>query len=180
MPGPKCSVCAHEKRELIEYAVLAGEKQSGLAEKYGLSTSALSKHCSKHLVAPSNPRGKVVVVPPQPLMPVQTGAALPAVSVGDGTVMGDIEQMLSEHRQIMAEERAAGHVSAYVNIAKERRQCLELKARVTGLLKDGGTVVNIDQRKQVVKSFMAKTKAELDQMIAERMKADEGDLIVVE
>lgn len=171
MPGPKCSVCLHEQREVIDYALLAGEPQKGVAEKYGFSTTAMSNHCKKHLKAPSNPRGKVVVVPPRSLQPV--APFTPAVP-GDGAVINDLEAMLNEHRQMMLEERAAGHVSAYVNVAKERRQCLELKARITGLLKDGGTVVNIDQRKQVVKQYMAKSKAELQAMIAERMTEREA------
>lgn len=182
MPGPKpgfrCSVCGHEQRETIEYAVFAGETQKGIAEKYGLSTAALSKHMSKHASAPSNPRGKVVIVPPVSV----TASAVQgsALAVGDGSVIGDIEQMLAEHRQMMGEERAAGHVSSYVNVAKERRQCLELKARITGLLKDGGTVVNIDQRKQVVKQYMNKSKSELDMLIADRMTAIEGEVVATE
>lgn len=174
MPGPKsgtgCSVCGNAQRESIEYAVWAGETQKSVAEKHGVTAPALCRHMSKHAKAPSNPRGKVVVVPPQSLQPV--APFTPAVP-GDGAVINDLEAMLNEHRQMMLEERAAGHVSAYVNVAKERRQCLELKARITGLLKDGGTVVNIDQRKQVVKQYMNRSKAELDVMIAERLNTHE-------
>lgn len=179
MPGPKsgtgCSVCGHAQREGIEYAVWAGETQRSVAEKHGVTTPALSRHMSKHAKAPSNPRGKVVIVPPAAVQQTVQQTAVPAV--GDGAVISDLESMLAEHRQMMVEERAAGHVSSYVNVAKERRQCLELKARITGLLKDGGTVVNIDQRKQVVKQYMAKTKAELDALIAERMNTIEGAVV---
>lgn len=44
----QCSICAHDDREAIEAALQAGETLQVIAEQYGVSKAALSRH-KKHI-----------------------------------------------------------------------------------------------------------------------------------
>lgn len=46
-----CTVCQHEKREEIEAAIAAGLPYRRIAECYGVSISAISRHVRTHVAA---------------------------------------------------------------------------------------------------------------------------------
>jgi hypothetical protein len=47
--GPKCSICLHDDRELIDTQLLAGTGVRELATQHAVSTSAISRHSQRHL-----------------------------------------------------------------------------------------------------------------------------------
>jgi hypothetical protein len=53
-PRPKtgpghCQVCNHDRRHLIDLALICGEKHTTLARRFGVSADSLSRHAAKHL-----------------------------------------------------------------------------------------------------------------------------------
>ncbi len=50
-PGPKCKVCFHDKRHLIELGLVMGTPYSVLGKRFGLSDWTLSNHRHNHLTS---------------------------------------------------------------------------------------------------------------------------------
>jgi hypothetical protein len=44
-----CSICAHERRREIDSAILARASYRSIAERYGLSSPAVSRHANDHI-----------------------------------------------------------------------------------------------------------------------------------
>lgn len=49
--GPRCSVCALDDVELVNTQLMAGVGVRELAVRHGISTSAISRHSQRHMVA---------------------------------------------------------------------------------------------------------------------------------
>jgi hypothetical protein len=45
----KCSICTHSERDAIEKAILAGQSNSSIASKYGMSVTSVRRHRDNHL-----------------------------------------------------------------------------------------------------------------------------------
>ena len=47
----QCSICTNEQRDAIDQALIAGTGYRKIAEQFGVSPAALSRHLRRHLVA---------------------------------------------------------------------------------------------------------------------------------
>ena len=47
----QCSICTNEQRDAIDQALIAGTGYRKIAERFGVSPAALSRHLRRHLVA---------------------------------------------------------------------------------------------------------------------------------
>jgi hypothetical protein len=77
-PGPKCTVCTHPKRKLIERDGRLTRARPSATVKYGVSLAALNNHMSRHL-EPST--GTLRVLPGGALHP--TSPAPPPPTLAD-------------------------------------------------------------------------------------------------
>jgi len=115
-----CSICTHENREAIDEALIAGQSYRKIAERFGVSPAALSRHLRRHLVA---------------------------LLAGRSEVEADnlLEQVADLQRQAQAikdKAEAAGDLKTALQGIRELVRIVELLAKLRGEL-DERPVVNV-------------------------------------
>lgn len=142
MPNPICSVCQHPERAAIEGAYLAGDSVRRIAERYGLSVSPVSRH-KKHV-------GRNSV--PQSYLNAQSAKAVEARYLESARLesartaeheeknLATATELLVEARDILKEARDNGDLKTALGGIREAVRCLELLARLEGLLEAAPTV----------------------------------------
>jgi hypothetical protein len=119
-----CATCAHPECEAIDRALAAGNPSlRRLSASYGISTSALHRHRSKHLP------GALVEV-----APAETADSAPA----------RLEQLLPRVERLLRKAERTGKPAQAVAAAREIRLGLELVGRLRGELRpDPAVQVNV-------------------------------------
>jgi hypothetical protein len=119
-----CATCSHAEREAIDRALAAGNPSlRQLAARYGISTSALHRHRSKHL-----PGALVEVAPAE----------------GADSALARLEVLIPRVEKTLRRAERDGKATQVVTAARELRQCLELVARLRGELRpDPAVQVNV-------------------------------------
>lgn len=120
-----CTVCTHPKRDEIDLALLEGQALRNIAERYGLSATALHRH-KDHL----------------PGRLAEAHEAHEAVSAG--TLLDRLRTLNDETRAILKETRKVkNHDLSLKALARLEKQ-LELEGKLLGELKEGATMtVNV-------------------------------------
>lgn len=113
-----CTVCAHQKRATIDDALLRNQSCAKIADQVGLSKWAIGRH-SKHL-----DRGQAVVLE-------NVDANVPLVN--------RIESLIVRIEGVATAASLAKQWHAASMALREVRGCLELLARIHGLLQSGNS-----------------------------------------
>ena len=119
----RCTICAHPDRAAIDQALVAGGAgYRNIAERFGLSTTAVYRHKQAHL--------------PQGL--VQAHAAH-EVSQADG-LLAKVQALEADAKRIQSTAEADGDLRTALQGIRELVRMVELQARLLGELKDGAHV----------------------------------------
>ena len=102
-----CQICAHNRREEIERAILSGQSLSAIAALFRVSPDALQRHKQSHL--------------PDKLAKAQEAKT---VLEADG-LLREIAELREKLRRGLAEAEQAGSGAGIIAFAKEYRNTLE-------------------------------------------------------
>ena len=121
-----CTVCAHEGREEIDRALVAGESSRKIAARYGsLSRPAIQRHGENHLPA------KLVL-------------AEKAAEVAEAdNLLAQVQDLQGRTHAILDKAEKAGELRTALSAIREARGNLELLAKLLGEL-DERPVVNLN------------------------------------
>jgi len=120
----KCTICSHDQRDEIDAALVAGESYRTIASRFDVSTAALQRHKTTHLLSSL----------------VQAQNASEAAR-GD-RLLEQVDTLRAQALQILTRAEESGELRTALAAIREARGCLELLARLMGELQDG-TRVNI-------------------------------------
>lgn len=122
MSDPRCTVCTHPERGLVERDITAGVPNTQVAAKHGLSKDAVRRHRDRHL-----------------------SAALRGVLTKRDDQLGSraldrLEGLYGRAEGILDAATAEGKAAMSLAAIKELRGIVELLARLTGELDERPTV----------------------------------------
>ncbi len=126
MPQP-CSICIHPEREQIDRDLLAGVPLRNIAERCSVSVTALHRHKGGGHIAR-----------------VLTQAREVEEIARADTLLDQVHDLLNRASAITDQAEKAGDLRTALQGIREVRGVLELLARVTGELQNGGTSVSIN------------------------------------
>jgi hypothetical protein len=112
-----CTVCLHRRHTEINRALLAGESYRTIADRFGLSKTALIRHKAAHL-------------------PRWLTQAQEAEDMAEADDL--LDQMSALHRRtlaILGQAEVSGETKIALSASREARNNLELLAKLTGELK---------------------------------------------
>ncbi len=113
-----CTICAHTERTAIDKALVAGEGYRAIAERYGVSLSALHRHGAAHL-------------------PKHLAEAQAAADVADAdNLLEQMRQLQQITMGILGRSGLAGDNKIALQAIGEARRNLELMGKLLGELDD--------------------------------------------
>lgn len=138
-----CTVCAHEKRQEIDKALITGTTHRNVAEQFRLSPSAVYRHKTGHLSARIK-RAFEAKETRQAVELVQHQTQERAKEVGQAI---DIVQQLrvinSATLQVLQAARESEKHSLSLQAVDRVHRQIELQARLIGELQEAGPTVNV-------------------------------------
>ncbi len=120
-----CTVCLCAERDAVDAALVAGEPNRRIAARYGLSETSVRRHKASHL----------------PAAVVSAGEAAEVERADE--LLGQARALQERALSILGNAEKAGDLRAAVLSCREARACLELLARLLGVLDSGGTLINV-------------------------------------
>lgn len=119
-----CTVCRHDQLDMIDAAIVAGESNRMIANRFELSEASIQRHRAKHI-------------------PAQLAKAREAevVTQADG-LLGQVQALHSKALHILETAESAGDLRVALAGIREARGCLELEAKIRGEI-DSAPVVNV-------------------------------------
>ena len=111
-----CTVCIHSDLGLIDAALVAGQPYRGIAKQFQASASAVYRHQQEHLPAAlvkANEAGEV--------------------AHGD-SLLDQVRDLQEKALAILSAAERAGDLKTALSAVREARGCLELLAKITGLM----------------------------------------------
>ncbi len=159
--GRACTCCAHPERDEIDACVTRGESTYHIADRFGLSASAVQRHARNHL-----------------------SAALAAMRTAEqedrrATLLDRIETLIERAETLYDAASGEGKAAQALNVLRELRGLLELLGKATGELATTPTVtVNL----QTAPEWLAMRAVILSALIAypEARNAVAGRLLELE
>ena len=124
MAGRRCTVCWHEARPEIEAAIIGKHRQQDIANRFGLSKSAVGRHSRNHM-----DKGMV-----------QAQRAEIERLQGSGSIEDRLDAMLKKAEDILWKAETASSVDTQIRALAECRKQVELLAKVIGQVKDETTI----------------------------------------
>jgi hypothetical protein len=147
-----CTVCASDKLAAIDDGILRKEPHRRLAERFGLSASAILRHATEHLPVAM---GEELVAARQ--APITYLAAPPATAPASEIVstdtteqvrrrnlLGRLDDLNNRTMNILEKAETEGRLETALKAIRESRGNTELIARVDGVLNlppEGGTTL---------------------------------------
>ncbi len=122
MSEPRCRVCIHADRTLIDQDVVGGMPNAAVAAKWGLSKDGVRRHRQGHL------------------SPALKGVITRRETAGAVKALDRIEDLYTRASAILDAASAEGKASLSLAAIRELRGITELLARVTGELDERPTV----------------------------------------
>lgn len=175
MPRPRkitkdrCTICSHPERHRIETLRLAGTSGETLAEMFGLSSSAVYRHCAAHI----EPEIKAQIIADVPLSQLLERAADEGLSLLDYLKIvrnASISAMLAASSMNDFTGTAAG--------AKRALETLKEIGRLTGELLNAAPVRNYVQNN--ISFADPKSMDRMEAMLIERLAPFPGALQAVQ
>lgn len=122
-----CTICGHEKRDEIDACIVSGESYRGIAHRFGVTASSVSRHAARHL-----------------------SAALAAIQTQEqadrrASLLDRVEGLIERAEVMFAAAASEGKFTESLNALKELRLQLELLGKATG---------ELDTRPQVTVNLM--------------------------
>src|SRR5690349_19615039 len=124
----QCAVCAHPDRDLIERAIVAGEPNTRIARRCGISNDSVDRNIKSNHV-----RHTVAQLPLR---------AEESRRVESGDIVDKLQELITIAWDILTRSIDANQYSAAMSGVRELARIFELIARLTGQL-DEGTRVNV-------------------------------------
>ncbi len=118
----RCTICEHEKRMAIDTALINNEPLRTIANRFGVSKSALIRHKKDHM--------------PQALTRAQEAEQ---VAKAD-TLLEQVTELRDKALSILVKAEQAGDLRTALQGVREAKGCLELLARLQGELQERTTV----------------------------------------
>ena len=116
----QCSICTHDQRDAIDAELIAGIGYRKIAEQFGVSPAALSRHLRRHLVALLAGRQEVDA----------------------DNLLGQVANLQKQAQVIKDKAEAAGDLRTALQGIRELCRIIELLAKLRGEL-DERPVVNV-------------------------------------
>ena len=111
-----CTICTHEQRAEIDRALVAGEPFRNIAERFGTSATALTRHKAEHL-------------------PVKLAQAREAKEVAQAsTLLDEVRALRRKAVGILLRAEQSGDLRTALFGIREARACIELLAEMEGEL----------------------------------------------
>ncbi len=111
-----CTICQHPERQKIDTALVAGEPFRNIAERFGTSATALTRHKAEHL----------------PAKLAQAHAAREVAQAS--TLLDEVRALRSKAVNILLTAEKAGDLRTALLGIREARSCIELLAEMEGEL----------------------------------------------
>lgn len=126
--GRICTICASESRDEIDACIVSGESSYSLADRFGVSASAIQRHAKRHLSAAL--------------------AAMESREQADrgSSLLERVEGLIERAEILYTAATEEGKAQQALAVIKELRGCLELLGKATG---------ELDTRPQVTVNLMA-------------------------
>lgn len=142
--GRKCTVCLRPDRQEIDKASLQyGSSLREVAERFGISYSAMARHCENHLpqlmrkaLQERKARGEHELFdehPPTPEAIKQHEEA--EIKLGDG-LLDQVADLQKQAKEILAEARSSKSLKTALMAIGQAADLIELNAKLVGKLKE--------------------------------------------
>lgn len=119
---PKCTVCSHPQKEMINREIIEGASLRSVAQQFGVSYSAVNRHKADHL-------------------PMKMTMAKLAEETADAdNLLAKVRDLQRKACDLLAKAEQAGDLRTALQGVREARGCLELLAKLQGQLQQEGTV----------------------------------------
>jgi transposase-like protein len=115
MVARSCAVCIHEKRDLIDEAIVSGQSYRDIARQYDISKDTVYRHAQNHV--------------PEVL---RKAHAIKEAGRADA-LLDRVEALIAEAEGLLTYGKDEKQAKAWASGISELRKCLELLARVSGL-----------------------------------------------
>ena len=133
-----CTVCAHEKRQEIDKALVTGTTHRNVAEQFRLSPSAVYRHKRGHLAARLK-RAFESKETRQAVELVQHRAEEKAKEIGQALdVVQQLRAINTATLQVLQQARESEKHSLSLQAVDRVHKQIELQAKLLGELQDGG------------------------------------------
>ena len=111
-----CTICTHEQRAEIDRALVGGEPFRNIAERFGTSATALTRHKAEHV-------------------PAKLAQAHEAKEVAQAsTLLDDVRALRGKAVSILLAAEKSGDLRTALLGIREARACIELLAEMEGEL----------------------------------------------
>jgi hypothetical protein len=138
-----CTVCAHEKRQEIDKALVTGTTHRNVAEQFRLSPSAVYRHKRGHLAARLK-RAFEATETRQAVELVQHRAEEKAKEIGQALdVVQQLRAINSATLQVLQQARESEKHSLSLQAVDRIHRQIELQAKLLGELQETGPQVNV-------------------------------------
>jgi hypothetical protein len=124
----RCKVCNHSQKAEIDQALVAGEPLRGVAERFGMHYSSLSRHKS-HI---SEQLNKSLAL--REFNELQQGQS----------VLQQIESLQAKALDLLTQAENAGDIRTAIQAVRESRGCIELMAKASGQLAPEKILVQVE------------------------------------
>ena len=164
MGGQTCTVCRNEARETVDQAFVAGEPLRNIAERTGLSTTALHRHKTDHLSA------------------TLVKASVAQDEAHGSRLLEQVKGLVDEAMASIERSKEAGKEKDVLGGIREARHSLELTGRITGELRESRDAAPDTALDAIIKLAAALSEAELRRMarLTPAGQNPEGAIIEVE
>jgi hypothetical protein len=132
----KCTICAHDQREAIDQAIVAGAPLRRIAADHSLSESAMHRHAKKHLPAKMSKAAAVQEVAEADDLVATVRTQQKRVDA----LFGAAVEILKSARDEKDHGRVLQAINTAVRAQREASRKTELLARLAGELQGGTTV----------------------------------------
>jgi DNA-binding transcriptional ArsR family regulator len=141
----KCSICNHDRRQEVEHALLRGESNRAVAQRFTVARGAVTRHL-KHVSAA-----------------LTQARQLKEIEVGK-SILTELRDLKIQAEQLKARADRAGDYRTALAALREKTRLVELEARLTGDLNERPEtkIVNLnldaETAKRLTETFLARHK----------------------
>lgn len=123
----RCTVCAHDQREDIDFAIVRGVERTAIAERYGIGRMAVVRHSDAHL-SPALVRTAEVIA-----------------EADERTLVDRVKDLLGDAYDILGKGKETGDLRLAMSAMENLRRTLKLLGDATGELdhQQPTTVINL-------------------------------------
>jgi len=157
-----CSICTHSKTSAITKTILGGASNKSVADRFGVTASAVQRHRTGCLRSPRKETVSAAVGGDKPALASPRFESATPQELVAGTA-----RLVDEALELLEHAKDAGDRKTALAALREARDGLALLMRASGMLAgDGSSTTIIDQRKQSIQVLSGLTIEELRALAA--------------